>query len=169
MTCDFCDSTDCFFTGSARVCMMCYGKLFTPEEIDGTSYYFIRCPECTRAAGSVFTHDLNGVATPKILPTSNRCDYLHGVDPKVLNSRCVNYQDQPLTTNRYQKVANMEMVAKAFAVLGEAIELDERAKLVETEYDVELEYTQEDSDRQRVLSYGTYDWKAMAFVSRSTG
>ena len=51
-------------------------------------------------------------------------------------------------------------------MIGEAYDLDTRAKLAETEYEVELEYTQDEADRQRVLSYGTYDWRSMAFVAR---
>lgn len=161
-TCTFCDNGSSLTIGKdTAICLPCYGRLFVCE--NDTTFY-IKCPECQKPADSEFTHDADG----KALDTARagRCFYAHSDD--ACQPGCRTNPNAPPTNGRYRKLVKdgLLALAKAFAKIGEYIELDESAKLNETEYDVELEYAQEEADRQRVLSYGEYDWRSMAFIAR---
>lgn len=156
--CLFCNKQANISLPTTGVCLACYALNFNPV----ADTYVLKCPGCKGNTNSPINHNHQGTALTETQP--EWCTYSHDDDSK---STC--QKTGTSTAGLYKKLHNTEAfaaLALAFAKIGEAYDLDTRAKLAETEYEVELEYTQDEADRQRVLSYGTYDWRSMAFVAR---
>jgi len=164
-SCLFCDknSETPLPSSTHGVCIQCYSRYFilTDNQTLPSPALILKCPDCGGHTKSPLNHSLDGSAVAAA--PAEWCSYSHDESQE---STC--RKTGSSTTGKYKPTCYdaFPALALAFAKIGEAYDLDTRAKLVETEYEVELEYSQDDLDRQRVLSYGTYDWRSMAFVAR---